>query len=727
MCPYDCRMRRILAVLMFAALPAAAQQDLTTARLATLARIWGTARYAHPAFGHRPTDSYGTAAGGIDWDGAAVRAIDRTRSAASEREFADVVDEMLSALNDDFSRVEPKCVDSEIASPPRTARFISDGILYVPSTAAATDALKSDLRGAHTAIIDLRAMPGRCTAAPLAAELVPYIYSGNVQLPDRRVVRHQGYRTQEPGLAIPTYFTTYAVIDGHLSTTLAGGVKRTVFIVDQRSTLPEVAGPLAAANRGAILSVGRFHPRSLLLHRTFDLGAFTAYIRTSELIDDNRRIAEPRASILPADASEETILRAALEGAARRRRSASSASRVLPADYQWEPDQTYRAMTYPSAGYRVLAAFRLWNIIDLFYGYKHLIGDWNARLEPMIELMLGAASQRDYDLALAKIMTWVPDGHSWVSSPAFLDLRGRAAAPFFIMPVEGKPIVVEIRDAIATNAGVKPGDELVSIDGRPVSERIAELMEYISASTDEARFYYAMSAAPNGPANTSPRYAFRRPDGTAYEAVLARGSYFLPEPAKPWRTLAGNIGYVDLRYLETTQVSQMINELRSAKAIVFDIRNYPRGVFFSLGQRINTTGKNVISQIRIPDVSAANVGEMLVNQNIGTVAGGYTGKTIALIDERAQSQSEHTCLTLEAVSGTKFVGSHTVGANGNITHMVLPGSIYVMFTGMDVRHADGRQLQRIGIVPDYPVPRTQAAIAAGRDEVLEKALAVLQN
>ena len=56
---------------------------------------------------------------------------------------------------------------------------------------------------------------------------------------------------------------------------------------------------------------------------------------------------------------------------------------------------------------------------------------------------------------------------------------------------------------------------------------------------------------------------------------------------------------------------------------------------------------------------------------------------------------------------------------------VLPGGITVNFTGHDVRHADGRQLQRVGIQPHVRVAPTIAGIRAGRDEVLEKAIEFL--
>jgi C-terminal processing protease CtpA/Prc len=100
---------------------------------------------------------------------------------------------------------------------------------------------------------------------------------------------------------------------------------------------------------------------------------------------------------------------------------------------------------------------------------------------------------------------------------------------------------------------------------------------------------------------------------------------------------------------------------------------------------------------------------------------------VLLIDERAVSQAEHTVLFLEAANGTKFIGSPTQGANGDVTNFSLPGGIHVYFSGQGVWHADGRQLQRVGLQPDSEVRPTLAGIRAGKDEVLDRAIEYLQH
>jgi C-terminal processing protease CtpA/Prc len=105
----------------------------------------------------------------------------------------------------------------------------------------------------------------------------------------------------------------------------------------------------------------------------------------------------------------------------------------------------------------------------------------------------------------------------------------------------------------------------------------------------------------------------------------------------------------------------------------------------------------------------------------------YTGKVVALVDERTADNSELAALFLEAATKTEFVGSPSAGVVGESTDLALPGGILVSFSGQDVRHANGGPVQRLGIQPSVSAPPTLAAIREGRDEALEKALESFTN
>lgn len=80
-------------------------------------------------------------------------------------------------------------------------------------------------------------------------------------------------------------------------------------------------------------------------------------------------------------------------------------------------------------------------------------------------------------------------------------------------------------------------------------------------------------------------------------------------------------------------------------------------------------------------------------------------------------------MACSAGSRAVVVGS---GARGNVSHIELPGSnVRTMISGIGVFYPDKTPTQRVGIVPDLVATPTIEGIRAGRDEVLEAALAHL--
>jgi C-terminal processing protease CtpA/Prc len=72
-----------------------------------------------------------------------------------------------------------------------------------------------------------------------------------------------------------------------------------------------------------------------------------------------------------------------------------------------------------------------------------------------------------------------------------------------------------------------------------------------------------------------------------------------------------------------------------------------------------------------------------------------------------------------------IVGSPTAGTNGNINPFTLPEGYRVVWTGMKVLKHDGSRHHGVGIQPTVPVARTIRGVAQGKDEVPERALAIV--
>lgn len=85
-------------------------------------------------------------------------------------------------------------------------------------------------------------------------------------------------------------------------------------------------------------------------------------------------------------------------------------------------------------------------------------------------------------------------------------------------------------------------------------------------------------------------------------------------------------------------------------------------------------------------------------------------------------------MMFRAADGMRFVGTPTVGADGDVTNFTIPGGMTLAFTGANVRWPDGRPTQRVGLQPDLRIEPTAHDIAQGKDVVLLTALrAALRN
>jgi C-terminal processing protease CtpA/Prc len=413
----------------------------------------------------------------------------------------------------------------------------------------------------------------------------------------------------------------------------------------------------------------------------------------------------------------------------------ASVSQPLP-DPLFRPDRIYPEMLEPTLEYRQLAVIRAWNVIHYFYPYLHLIGDWDAVLPEFLARMEETKTGKDYAFAVAEMMTHVPDGHTnlW-GHPALNGRIGQVGLPIVIRWIEGAPVVIRASDE-AKAMGIEPGDALMAVDGETIAAGLERLGKVFTASTPAALRNRLSQLLLLGAEGSTVVLKVQKLDGNVREVSLVRDSKKAPPQAggEVVSILPGNIGYVNLPRLARGDVDGMFEKVKGTRGLILDMRGYPQGTAWQIAPRINTLNARTGAQFRRSQVSAFSFEEaeagFYFSQPLPELREGvekYTAPTVMLIDDRAISQAEHSGLFYEAANGTKFIGSPTAGANGDVTRFPLPGGIWVMFGGHDVRHADGRQLQRVGLQPDIPVEPTRKGVAAGRDEVLERAVQYLTD
>jgi C-terminal processing protease CtpA/Prc len=734
--------------------PAQASKDATRIeRLAALGKLWGAIKFFHPYLAYKD----------IDWDEALVQTIPKVNEAKSADEYRAAVAHMLSVLKDPNTRVIGKPSAAPARAPKGQAvaqpylRWTEDNIAVIVATdyeqfvgsqekAEVFRKLFAEVGKARGIVFDLRRASGENMTssywfASNFSQSLPLLLDEDLALPAMRHRSYSGYPTQS-GQTSGGYYAGFVNADGGVITARGakGSRKPMAFLINSGTEgVHSALAGLQAAGRATVVQEGESTIESGVDVYSVPLAdGVTALMRTSEFVNPDGSVgfrpdvvvaASPEASSDSSPAMA-AAMKAVREGVmtAQRTRPATAAAALKKAD------KLYSEMTYPTAPYRLLAVFRFWNIINYFFPYMHLIDrPWDGVLTEYIPKMEAASNALDYALTVAEMVTNIQDSHGFIVSSTLNQYIGAFRPPIEARLIQGQTVITGITDdSVRQASGLSVGDVIVSVDGEDVAKRRDRLGRIFAASTPQALQRRVHGVLLNGPEKSQFKLVARNKDGKVIEATLERTTRPLPVERKypVFTVLPEGFGYMDLARLTVQEVDAAFEKVKNTPGLIFDIRGYPKGTAWAIAPRL--TDKEVVTALfernepHSPDPTFAT---RLRFRQMTWPSGKwrYTGKVVALINEDAISQSEHTCLFLEAAADTTFIGSPTNGANGDVTTMLLPGGINVNFSGHDVRHADGRQLQRLGIQPHIKVEPTIAGVRSGRDEVLEKAIEFLKT
>ena len=398
----------------------------------------------------------------------------------------------------------------------------------------------------------------------------------------------------------------------------------------------------------------------------------------------------------------------------------------------------YYGINYPDAGMRLLALYRYWNMIQYFFPYKHLIGqNWEQNLTDHIPQFARAANSLDYELAALSLISSIHDTHAglWSSHKALEDYRGRMALPVQTRFIDDKLVVTGFyADTLGIKQKLQPGDVITAINGVAVSELVKKYLPIAAASN----YATQLRDIPN-------TYLLRSNNSTmALEVIhndvkqqltlgliprkqLNTGIDRNPAPGTPgYHVMDGNIGYVFPARYKNSELPQIKKAFENTKGIIVDMRCYPSDFMpFTFVPYIKQSNAPFVKFTR---PSLNNPGLFALGEPLAVRGSNdYKGKVIVIVNEHSQSQAEYTTLAFQASPNVTVIGSTTAGADGNVSAIMLPGGLSTMISGINVLYPDGTETQRKGVKIDHVIHPTIAGIKAGRDELLEKAVALING
>ncbi len=747
-------MRCSFVMLFFLATTAQAQTVDSSAieRMTEAAHLWSQVKWVSPSIAN----------GDVDWDKALVDALPKFKAATTESAMTDAITTLMSPLHDpafqvaEIDTLSHNYVDQTDAS--EILEWLPDDValLHLHKTALLqSDSAESQKvfavipqirQRAKSLIIDLRPAKenaGFENSSKFLNDLVSNFTDRSLVLPSERYQYHAGYKPEIGEAGRDVFSAGLTVTSLRIIPMQNARAIPMVFIVNEMSFIPYVALALQRAGKAWILAEGK--PSAAWctpLHETIVDGKINVIYSVAELIFSDGMSGFGVDATVPADPTtgeRSPAVQAAIKlmqtGV---KPGAAIAWKLTPAFFVQQTERSYSEMKFPTLPWRQFAVIKLWATMDNFFpAIKYADHPWKDTLSYYIARMGLVKDGREYAQTLAEMTTKLDDNHASFYSPELNSFAGEAPAGLRLAKIEGRIVITEIlADDLKTRDVLKVGDKLVEVDGEDVFERIKKNRNFIAGSNEPARMRDTLRYLLNGPDASQAKILIEDSHGKRRVVLISRSTAFwkfsLPKRVGAIvKILPANIGYVDLDRLENKDVEAMFESIKNTNSLILDMRGYPHVTYPGIAPRLNVNGAKygaIFIGSVVAGVPAFGDTHSIVEQPIPkTDKPLYRGKVVMLINENTQSQAEHSGLFFEAATPITFIGTPSAGADGDISNIALPGGISVSFSGYEVRHADGRQLQRVGLQPDIKVAPTIKGIRAGRDEVLERAVAFLKG
>ncbi|MFT7032870.1 MAG: carboxyl-terminal processing protease [Cyclobacteriaceae bacterium] len=315
---------------------------------------------------------------------------------------------------------------------------------------------------------------------------------------------------------------------------------------------------------------------------------------------------------------------------------------------------------------------------------------------------------------MLELVVNIDDSHGYFITKETRRYFGDKFIPAIFKLIDNKAVITRFYDdSLARVDDIRIGDVITKVDDKDVATIFKEKEKH-----------NAINVIFNGSSATV-KIEFVRDNNTQIKTIkryLLKDLNIKRKKSHPYKVLDGNIGYVNMGVLTTKEVPEVMEKLKETKAIIFDIRNFPKATYRSISLYTNSK-RNYFHKLTFPDLDYPgkfiwkNGGERGKNDDLK-----YKEKVILLVNERSQSHAEFTTMCLQTGDNVTTIGSQTSGADGNMSEFQMVGGFKTWMTGTGIFYPDGTETQRKGVNIDIIIKPTIQGIIEGRDEVLEKAI-----
>jgi carboxyl-terminal processing protease len=381
---------------------------------------------------------------------------------------------------------------------------------------------------------------------------------------------------------------------------------------------------------------------------------------------------------------------------------------------------------------------KVWKEInDNFYDPSFKGVNWQEVHNRYLPLVEAVQTDSEFYTLISKMAGELRDSHTRILSPAVLtnlQAQKRPGPGFVVEEIEGKPVITSVADdSEAARAGIEPGMIVLSVDGQPAAEKIAEVRKTIAPSSskrlDDTRTFATSFGAPVG---KTLKFSLQRVDGSTFEASVT-SQLLSAAPKLTSRLLPSGQAYIAFNQFTpelTKEFNDALRNFQNAPGLIIDLRNnsggssqalYPLATSFYNAKTLflrdtNRTGREMHDAPPM-EIFIGERGKQL-----------YSGLVAILVGPRSGSTAELFAAALQDTKRAIVIGSQSCGcAVGINKQRRLTGGGVLEIAEILWLTPSARKIEGDGVVPDQVVVSKITDLQQKRDPVLAAAEKVLQD
>lgn len=291
-------------------------------------------------------------------------------------------------------------------------------------------------------------------------------------------------------------------------------------------------------------------------------------------------------------------------------------------------------------------------------------------------------------------------------------------------------------DSSAAVAGLRAGFVITKVDDTTVEQIVARFAKsQESPGITRLRILRTLLARLGGVPETAVRVAYLDARDQPHSVTVTRGR--LPGEMSPAfgnfppqymefaaQRLAGDIGYIRFNIFVMPLMEKIraaIHQMHDARGIILDLRGNPGGI----GGMASGIAGALSAKATSLGVMTMRSGHL--NFAVFPQSGAYTGPVVIITDGGSASTSEVFAGGMQAIHRAIIVGERSLGAALPSVFQKLPTGALFQYAIADFKTPDGVLLEGRGVLPDREVLLTRQALLAGRDPLLDAAIAQIKT